>query len=372
MKVFTHKKSTTLAGNFTNKIFVFVALFFCLFCSIANAQSPIYFSSGNFANPNDWTQANATLMGTLVGTNILTTTPNGIGNQYFRFYSATSGGTNYSPNGTSDILLTSGVGVPLQVDGGSGKAFYLNIASASSNIVFKTNGSGTPGTSMVVAFEVQGTIQTVSSVVQVPLSAAVVGGQPVKVTATLSGTMPVGQGVYLRYTNDGYATSTVVAMNGADTKYTATIPGSNNTSATTCSYYIFTSGSGLSIAGSDADLYTINLNNNGGSNYSFTPTAGSVITSNGSGGGVWNVGSSWQGGIAPAASDNVEILNGDSIIITGALSQTGDVTVDSGGTLTLNPGGSTLVTLNGTNLILGNYVQTSGTLAGQNGGCTFL
>jgi 1,4-alpha-glucan branching enzyme len=57
-------------------------------------------------------------------------------------------------------------------------------------------------------------------------------------------------------------------MTGSGTRYTAQIPAQPN--GTEVSYYVLTSGNGLTISHSDADLYTIDGNTNGGSNYSYT------------------------------------------------------------------------------------------------------
>ncbi len=256
-----------------------IALFVGLALSIASsAQSPIYFSSGHYTPPNNWAQGSAQIMGTVAGTNVVTVAPNGTGNQYFRFYSATAGGTIYEPNGASDILLSLNTSTNLQVTG-SGKAYYLNVANTGYRYVLKTSGSGTPGTSRVLAIEVQGTtIQTVSSVAQIPASSSVTNGGAVTVTATLSGSFSTGQVAYLRYTTNSYSTSTVVAMAGSGTTYTATIPASVNTTSANISYYVFTSGTtNVAADGSNADFYTINLNNNGGSNYTYTVGTNTLI-----------------------------------------------------------------------------------------------
>lgn len=76
--------------------------------------------------------------------------------------------------------------------------------------------------------------------------------------------------MYLRYTDDNYSTSTVIEMSGSGTSYTATIPGSTNQIGKTISYYVFTSGDGLTISATDSDFFAINLNNNSGSNYSYS------------------------------------------------------------------------------------------------------
>jgi len=70
----------------------------------------------------------------------------------------------------------------------------------------------------------------------------------------------------------------------------------------------------------------------------------SDISSNGAGGGNWNVGASWAGGVAPGAGDDVTILNGDAIALTGNESSR-TIRVDSGGTYT-DAGNKLTVVLN--------------------------
>ncbi|MFE3871321.1 T9SS sorting signal type C domain-containing protein [Flavobacterium sp. ZS1P70] len=71
--------------------------------------------------------------------------------------------------------------------------------------------------------------------------------------------------------------------------------------------------------------------------------------------GNWNANSSWVGGAVPGISDSVIIVSGAVISLTANLNQTGDVTINAGGTLSdggntfgiknnLNPG----MTINGT------------------------
>jgi hypothetical protein len=60
-----------------------------------------------------------------------------------------------------------------------------------------------------------------------------------------------------------------------------------------------------------------------------------AIQSNGAGGGNWNVGASWNGGVAPGVGDTAQILNADTI----TLQQNESVdswTLDNGGSLVLN------------------------------------
>ncbi len=52
------------------------------------------------------------------------------------------------------------------------------------------------------------------------------------------------------------------------------------------------------------------------------PIAAATIQSNGTGGGSWTTGSSWQGGVAPVSADDVVILDGDAINVLGGTSVT--------------------------------------------------
>ncbi len=253
---------------------------FLMFCATCFSQNPVYFVSGNYANPNTWAPAGAA--GSMAATGFgsvyqINTTANAAGLQYFRFNSAAAaGGVWYGPTAASITIPTNTS--TTSSAGNATFAYALNIASATNNIVFNA-GPGAPGTARFVAFEIGGAVRTVTGVAQSPVASAVNPGQAVTVTATISGAFASGQSVYLRYSNDAWATSTVVQMTGAATTYTASIPAGINTASATISYYAFTSngivgsGAGPLANGTDADLFTINANNNGGATYSYTVNA---------------------------------------------------------------------------------------------------
>lgn len=340
-------QKANLKSLIANVRFVLILTLFSTM-NLVHAQSPIYFTSGNYANPNNWSQGSAALMGTIVGTNIHSTTPNGSGFQYFRLFSATSGGTTYEPNGASDVLITTNTPTALQV-AGSGKAFYLNIANAASNVVFKTVGSGAPGSSRIVAYEIQGAIQTVASVAQSPLASAVNSVSAVTVTATLSGSLATGQGIWMRYTTNNYTSSTVVQLTGSGTTYTGTIPA--QAAGANVSYYVFSSGTPASITGADADLATINLNNNGGSNYTYTvlPTQ---YTWNQTGTASWATAANWTPTRSSVAATDVLLFNnGATTTVTNVPS-----TQTIGGLLISNNTNVTLGTTTASTLTINNNV----------------
>jgi hypothetical protein len=242
-----------------------------LFLNFLNAQNGTIgsgFGTNNWSTTDCWSNGAG-------GSRIWISTANGTGNQYFRLVTCWDGNWDqWGPSSTTEDYEVN-IGVP--VEGSSNicqncatKAYYINVSSSSDNYVFKTRGGGNPPANPgFVVFRVQGTISTVSSVSQNPI--AVIPGENVTITATLSTSLSTGQGVYLRYTTDNWSNSTIIAMSGSGTSYSAQIPGSANVKDQQVQYYVFTSGSGLSISHGDADFFTINLNNNDGSNYSYTP-----------------------------------------------------------------------------------------------------
>ncbi|WP_416439815.1 choice-of-anchor D domain-containing protein [Phnomibacter sp. MR] len=212
-------------------------------------------------------------MSSSAGTSFIATrNANGTGLQFFRFGIDFSGTTaQRTITIGSDVDITPSQTYNLNSGCTTSGSMRLNVSNTAHNYVFKTLNAGTNPTGTFVVFEVQGTVQTVSSVTQAPANNAVLPGSNVVITANLSGALSSGQNVYLRYTSNNYTNSTVVAMTGSGTTYTASIPAGTNTAGANVSYYVFTSGpTGVANDGSNADLYTINLNNNGGTNYNYT------------------------------------------------------------------------------------------------------
>ncbi|MBG0781459.1 MAG: hypothetical protein H0S84_04250, partial [Bacteroidales bacterium] len=96
--------------------------------------------------------------------------------------------------------------------------------------------------------------------------AGIVQNEAADVTLTLSNNPSAEEIFYLRYTTDNWSTSDLLTFNMTGSSGTASIPGQD--AGKTVSYYAFSSTvSGIT---ADFDLYTININNNSGSNYSYT------------------------------------------------------------------------------------------------------
>lgn len=254
------------------KILTLFSLFSCLSTSLI-AQNAIVgtgFSSGWGGGSCPTGNSNFTYFttGGAGGTLFASLTAGGTGNRFFRL-GIDWGGTTAQRTITSgsDVAVTPGTKYTLNSSCTTSGSMVYNVPNASYTYYFKTLNGGTNPTGDFVFFEIQGTVRTVSSVAQSPTNGNVRDADDITITATLSGALPTGQAVWLRYTKNNFTASEVVKMTGAGTTYTATIPNSYTAQGDNITYYAFTSGDVSSIANGDADLYTINLNNNSGSNY---------------------------------------------------------------------------------------------------------
>lgn len=254
------------------------------------------------------------------------------GDKYFRFYGDGSPCGEYQPATNGDFFTHDVVVTAPNANCGSANAWRINVPTATSNVVFKTDG-GNDGIDRSIAFVVEGAVQSVSSASRAP-AGNVYPGQDVVITANLSADFSTGQAAWLRYTNDAFSTSTVVKMTGSGTTRTATIPGATNLPSTAIAYYIFTSSDGASISPADADFYTINLDNNGGSNYTYTTQAGWTTTAAGN----WSLGGAkWNAGVAPPIGVNLGTV---TIAHTTTLDQNALV-----GSLVINTATANILTL---------------------------
>jgi hypothetical protein len=203
-----------------------------------------------------------------------TLTPNNTGNQFWRLGIDWSGTIKqlHTNNTGTDEIITANTTYTLDPACVTSGAMSLYVASTSYRYIFKTKDAGSNPSNQFVVFEIQGLVQTINNVTQSPLSSSITAGQPVTVTANLPGALSPGQSVYLRYSSSNtFATSTVIPMPGSGTVYSGIIPPAMNGSGAAVYYYVFTSGNANVLSdGSNADFYTINLNNNSGNNYSYT------------------------------------------------------------------------------------------------------
>lgn len=306
--------------------------------SLTNAQNGMI---GDGFTPS-WDIFNAAhrvdMLGSAGTSRIVTRTANAgtfPGNRFFRLFTNWEGNlTQWGPSG-ADLELTPGVPATSIVSG-SGFAYRINCPNGTDNNVFKTRmGGNPPATPALVFFRVSGIIRSVSSVTR-DIS-TVYPGQSITVTANLSGSFSAGQGVYLRYTTNNYTASTIVEMTGSGTTYTANIPANINVPGAAISYYIFTSGDGLTISHANADFFTINLNNNSGANYNYTVQSSYASVAVGN----WSNAATWNAGIVPPASQPITV--GHNVNVDGEYAAS-SIVINTGATLTVNAGQSLSMT----------------------------
>jgi hypothetical protein len=285
---------------------------------------------------------------TSAGTSYISTqNASGTGNQYFRLGIDWSGtvAQNTITVG-SDVAVTPNTEYTLNNTCTTSGAMYINVGSTSDNYIFKTKDAGTNPSRQMIVFCVQGAVQTISSVSR--NYTTVLTGLSPTITANLSGSLATGQKVYLRYTTNSFSTSTIVEMTGSGTTYTASIP--TQAASANVSYYVFTSGTATP-SHANADWYTINLNNNAGSNYSYTVSSGgnqyrSLTSGNWNSTSTWQVGNGTEWGTAsstPTSSDGIiTILNGHTVTVNSSIT-IDQTTIDAGGKVILATSGAITV-----------------------------
>ncbi len=360
-----HKNSPELASQTFTTLRYVIAGLSILFLVIANqklyAQNAIVgdgFSTGWGGVSCPTGNGNFTFLGASAGlTYIATLQPSGgtVGDKYWRY------GVDWSLT-TSQLTITNGTNVTVTpstkyslnttcTTAGALK-YTVPLGGGAWNYVFKTLDAGTNPTGSVIFFEVQGAVQACSTHTA-PTSSAVFPGISQRLTVSMSGNFYTGQAAYIRYqTGGGWAGATIAQLTyaGTGSDYYFDIPANLNTVGATITYYFFTSGSGLSISNADADLYTINLLNNSGSNYSYQVNGTWQANTNGN----WNIAGTWNTNQVPALAQNMGAVtinanvtlnqdaNVSSLTINAAKSlvsesgQARTLTITSGGTLTNN------------------------------------
>lgn len=328
---------------------------------------------------NGWTSPNdiVSMLESAGGSRILTTTARGTGNRFFRVVVNWSSNNDQYTMPGGDVSLAVGTIVSTSTGPTSSGAMFINATNMTDNYIFKTRAGGSPPpvSNNLVVYRVEGTVRSVSNVTRSP-SSTILAGEDVTITATLDGAFATGQAVFLRYSTNSFGASTIVKMTGSGTTYTATIPAGTNVAGTEVQYYVFTSGDVASIAHGDADLCTINLNNNSGANFRYTPISGvrSIASSD------WNTTSTWSSGVLPTAGQNVVIRH--AVTVNGSVTNVpGTVTIESGsslnfgasgtlsagtltnnGTLNMSSGGTLTVTSGGTLTNTATFTAGTGTV----------
>ncbi|QBZ96594.1 T9SS type A sorting domain-containing protein [Flavobacterium sangjuense] len=364
MKIFAHL-FLTLKQRSVSSFGVIACLFFCILASdLAYAQPTVLGSS--VAN-GSYTTYNLVTRGGGVRYVKVNATSAGTAGRLWEFATGVAGSANYTTNWrpyTASQQLSTNT--------------YIDPATATSSARYNTSSGGATGTLPAVVsgsyytFIVGGNStannfmsvlsttynpKDITAASQSPLAASVGVGQSVVVTATISAVLSTNETLYLRYSNDGFANSTIIPFSTSGTSLTATIPGAFNTPSANISYYIFSSNQATAPSVAQADYFTLNLYNasgqnvaGGGTNYTYTVGATTpTYTWNQTGTASWATGTNWTPTRTAGAYDNLVFNNGATTTVTnipaeqiGALSVSGNTAVNlqaaSANTLTIANG----------------------------------
>ena len=281
-----------------------------------HAQDRIY---GDFGG--GWS-SNSALTQTFGSSYIYSEVPGSTGNKYFRYMEvATPSWIQWGPNNGCSADAQTGTGNTYQCGEGCGsKALYVNVTSTSHRWVFKTKNSSD---GLTFCFDIGAeTIADISNYTT-EYSDPIVGNE---VTISLNGSQLDGnQGVFLRYTDDNWTSSTISEMTYSSTKYLDTIVSSDVVSNGTIDYYFLISKTGSTISHEESDLFTIAWNNNSGTNYQIKPV--DFVYDNGS----WNPSS-------PSFLSSKDILIADDITISSDEIEGDELYFRDDATITLDNG----------------------------------
>jgi hypothetical protein len=307
-------------------------LFFVLSLSLVTAYSQNAFSSGDgwglgWGTPDYFS---ATGFGGTQGKTFVNSNA-GPASRYFRLYTNFGGCVKeWQPNGSVDQQITPGTKYTT-TSVGTAKAFFFTSVNATDNYRIHTRIIGECTTPEFVAFKIAGTPATITSVSDAS------AGQARTITAVTSGAgnLPSGQGLYVRYSTDNFATSVIApmnALNGTSNTYTATTIAYS--AGSSVKYYVLTSGSGLTISHADADFFTINGINNGGSNYSYTvpSLSSSALINPAADGGFENGSTLTANGWTTAGSSDAWVVGSATSPGVSAGSRAGYISPDGGTT----------------------------------------
>jgi Secretion system C-terminal sorting domain len=250
---------------------------------------------------------NLTDLGAFRQTRFQTTNTPAPGTQTYAFHVGTDAAPDYNNNWRPYIPADA-----------TGIVYALNVVTVPSTVVnsarYNSGGGGTDGNLAALANNTYYTVNiqenatadnlsaiwsttfnpvTFSGIVQAPVAGSVAPGIPVAVSITASVAPAFGENVFVRYSTNGFVTSSVSQASFTGTTGTALLPG--QTAGTNVSYYIFSSNRSITqlativgttgIGQAGYDMATLNLENNAGSNYSYTVNAGpNPVTINATGG----------------------------------------------------------------------------------------
>ncbi len=191
--------------------------------------------------------------------------------------------------------------------------------------------------------------------------------QPVDFIFRLAGAKSSQEKAFIRYAdNPGFSGSQVEEVSFAsstDDTGTVTLPGGFNTAGRTVYYYFYTT-TVAATASSNHDLITLDLANNGGSNYQYKVENEWRTTAGAS---DWSNPGSWESNGVPPNDVPVRISHDINLDVNPQVSA---LTIESGATLTVNAAGGRNIQISGVGTFTNNggYVANNSSLIFTNGG----
>lgn len=239
-----------------------VVLLFMLPICVHAQTSPDYIFGDNYGSTWSWfsgTQGTSGLGNSYKWVFQATTT----NNQYFKLgesSSSTDGQGFWKNNSTSNMQYIGGGAIwnsYYNVNMGADGSIYFAISSGK-YYVLKAKKDDSNSNANFSIQELSAVPITITKVTDNYQSA----GSSMYVYITLSGSKSSEERVFVKYTTDNWATSSISSeATGSGTDYTAIIPGSGVTASANNKYYVFTT-TVASPSSSEADLLAINYNTN--------------------------------------------------------------------------------------------------------------
>lgn len=273
----------------------------------------------------------------------------------------------------SAIAPVGGTASALYNTGSGGQGGYLPATTATRYYTFNITENSASNNSMCV-LETSYNPLTISSsgISQSPAAGSVYPCQSVTVSVTTASAPSSGEYVYVRYTTNGWASSSLVQLSFTGNVGTAVLP--TQTSGTTVQYYVMSSNSTSGTIGTNYDLFTLDLLNNSGSNYSYTVASSNVCLTSTSG--TTSGGYSTLKGAFDAINAGTH-QGAITLNILGNTTETATATLNASGSgsasytsVTIQPSGGAARTISGT--IAGYLISLNGadnvTINGLNSG----
>jgi len=212
------------------------------------------------------------------------------------------------------------------------------------------------GASRIAVLETTAEPVYINSLSRPLLDGQISDNDAVTINVNLNKAKSAQERVYIRYTTDNWVSDAFVAV----TSFTGAVGSANipaQPAGTTVKYYVLTTTAPLYNTDPDEkiDLLTIDYDNNGGNNYTYTTRYGTTRAGN------WSDPATWKAGSVPAATQSVVVAHAVNLDTDAAV---GNLVIRAEGTFN---GGTRTLSISGN----GSF-NNSGTFNAQNGTIAFL